>query len=168
MFFKREGLPKFIVTKELGRLARWLRILGFDCVFFNKARQRDIVIESLRQERIILTRETKLSRFSGFGKVHIKSDFVEEQLSQIISSLRLKVDKRALFTRCVECNTPIEKLDKKETLESKVPPYVYKTQDEFMTCPTCQKIYWKGTHFDLANKFLAKAKLKLKVRVEDD
>lgn len=158
MFTRMKGSPKFIVTQELGRLARWLRILGFDSIFFDREKKKDLVIESLREDRIILTRETKLSRFSGVRMVHIESDFVEEQLTQVIKKLRLKVDKKNIFTRCVECNGPIVKT-KKEDLESKVPPYVYKTQEEFIKCPNCNKIYWKGTHFDLANRFLSKVKI---------
>ena len=61
MFFRTKELPRFIVTQELGRLARWLRLLGFDCIFFDRARKKDLVIESLREERVILTRETRLS-----------------------------------------------------------------------------------------------------------
>ncbi|MBL7068783.1 MAG: Mut7-C RNAse domain-containing protein [Candidatus Omnitrophica bacterium] len=149
---------KFITTIELGRLARWLRILGYDCVFFDRAKKKDLVIESLREGRIILTRDSRLSRFSGVRMVHIESDFVEEQLNQAIKSLRLKVDKEKIFTRCVKCNTPIEKAEK-EDLESKVPPYVYKTQEEFMCCPNCGKVYWKGTHWRLANKFMEKIEI---------
>ena len=58
-----------------------------------------------------------------------------------------------MFTRCVECNTPVEKIEKSK-VKPKVPPYVYKVQEEFMECPNCDKIYWKGTHWNLANKFL--------------
>ena len=148
---------KFIATAEVGRLARWLRLLGYDCVFFDRAKKRDIVIESLREERTILTRETRLSRFSRVRMIHLESDLVEEQLTQVIKNLHLKVDKKNMFTRCVECNTPIEKAEK-EKVKSKVPAYVYKAQTEFMRCPNCNKIYWKGTHWNLANKFLGKVK----------
>ncbi|MDB4349627.1 Mut7-C RNAse domain-containing protein, partial [Omnitrophica bacterium] len=138
--------------------ATWLRLLGFDCIFFDRAKKKDLVIESLREDRIILTRDSRLSRFSGVRMVHIESDFVEEQLVQVIRSLRLKVDRSGMFTRCVECNTPIEKAEKVK-VKSKVPPYVYKTQEEFMRCPNCDKVYWKGTHWDLANSFLNKVKI---------
>lgn len=157
MFFGMKDSPKFIVTVELGRLARWLRILGFDCIFFDRAKKKDLVIESLREDRAILTRDSRLSRFSGVRMVHIESDFVEEQLVQVIRSLHLKVDRKKMFTRCVECNTPIIKAEK-EKVKARIPPYVYKTQTEFMRCPNCNKIYWKGTHWNLANRFLDKVK----------
>ena len=148
--------PKCIVTGEVGRLARWLRLLGFDCIFFDRLRKRDIVIESLREDRVILTRETGLSRFSGVRMVHIESDFVKEQLAQVTKSLHLKVGREKMFSRCVECNTVTVKAEK-DKLNAKVPPYVYKTQEEFMRCPNCGKIYWKGTHWNLANKFIARS-----------
>ena len=145
--------PKFITTEELGRLARWMRLLGFDCVFFDRAKKKDLIIESLREGRIILTRDSRLSRFSGVRMVHIESDFVREQLAQVMKILRLKVDRKSMFTRCVECNRPTEEV-KKDKVKEKVPPFVYKVREEFMRCPGCEKIYWKGTHWDLANKFL--------------
>jgi len=152
------GSYKFITTVELGRLARWLRLLGYDCIFFDRSQKKDLVIESLREARIILTRDSRLSRFSGVRIVHIESDFVEEQLNQVIKNLRLKVDKKSIFTRCIKCNTLLEKRDK-EDLRPKIPPYVYKTQKEFMNCPGCGKVYWKGTHWRLANKFMERIKL---------
>ncbi|MEE8359680.1 MAG: Mut7-C RNAse domain-containing protein [Candidatus Omnitrophota bacterium] len=151
------GSPKFIITIELGRLGRWLRLLGFDCIFFERDKKKDLVIESLREDRVILTRDSRLSRFSGVRMVHIESDFVERQLEQVIKNLRLKIDKKGMFTRCVECNATTECIAK-ERVKEKVPPYVYKTQEDFMCCPGCGKIYWKGTHWDLAEKFLAKVK----------
>ena len=85
--------------------------------------------------------------------VHIESDFVEEQLAQVMKSLHLKADRGRMFTRCVECNAQTAGIDKAK-VKAKVPPYVYKVQEEFMRCPACGKIYWRGTHWDLANKFL--------------
>jgi uncharacterized protein with PIN domain len=139
------GLPKFITTIELGRLARWLRLLGFDCIFFDREKKKDLVIESLREDRAILTRDSRLSRFSGVRMVHIDSDFVEEQLEQVIKSLHLKIDKTHMFSRCVECNTVTEPIPK-DKVKSKVPPHVYKTQKDFMHCSGCGKIYLRFPH----------------------
>ncbi|MFH1847777.1 MAG: Mut7-C RNAse domain-containing protein [Candidatus Omnitrophota bacterium] len=145
--------PKFITTVELGRLAKWMRVLGYDCTFFDRQKKKDIVIESLRENRVILTRDTRLSRFSGVRMVRIESAFVKEQLVQAHRVMHLKVDRKKMFTRCVACNT-VTREAKKEDLKEKLPPYVYKTQNGFMSCPGCGKAYWKGTHWRLANKFL--------------
>lgn len=153
MFWKKEKEPNFIATFELGRLARWLRVLGYDCAYFREGRKKDLVIKSLREGRAILTREGKLSRYSGIRLIRIKNDFVEDQVRQVLRQMRLKVDRDKIFTRCALCNHIIESI-KKEDVERRVPPHVFKTQNIFFRCPGCDKIYWKGTHWKLANNFL--------------
>jgi uncharacterized protein with PIN domain len=145
---------KFILTKELGRLARWLRILGYDTVYQERDDKPRLVILSLRDERIILTRDAKMSRFTGIRMVRIDDDAVEKQLEQVVRELGLAIDKERTFLRCVDCNDMLVDVAK-EKVEKKVPPYVYTTQDEFKTCPACQKVFWRGTHGELVKKFLA-------------
>lgn len=144
---------KFIVTHELGRLAKWLRILGFDTAY--EEDKSKLVIRSLREGRAILTRDTKMSRFTGVRIVRIKSDFVEEALSQTINELGLKLNAEAIFKICVLCNKTLEKAMPEE-VEGKVPAYVFKTQKVFLRCPRCGKIYWQGTHWDMVSNFLKK------------
>jgi uncharacterized protein with PIN domain len=144
---------KFIITDELGKLARWLRILGFDTQI-EKDRSK-LVIKSLRDKRIILTRDSKMSRFTGTRMVHIKSDFVEEQLTQLASELGFDIDKERLFSLCVICNKNLE-CAAKASVKNKVPAYVYGIQKSFMKCPECGRIYWQGTHWALVNEFLNK------------
>jgi len=146
---------RFILTGELGRLCKWLRILGYDTVL--EKDNRVLVIKSLREERIILTRDTKMSRYTGTRMIKIKSDFVEEQLVQVVNELNLKIDKERLFTICVLCDENLEKVEK-ESVKDEVPPYVYDTQDLFMRCPRCKKVYWQGSHWALVKKFLEKLK----------
>jgi len=153
MFWKKGKLPKFIATVELGRLARWLRLLGYDSVYFREGEKKDLIIKSLRENRVILTRDSGMSRYSGTKMIHIKNDLVEDQIAQVLKQMRLKVDKDNIFTRCVICNSNIEKIEK-EKVKNRVPPYVFKTQESFLICPGCEKIYWKGTHWKLANNFL--------------
>lgn len=147
---------KFIVTDELGRLSTWLRILGFDTSL--EKNKRDLVIKSLREDRVILTRDSKMSRFTGIRMIKIESDFVEEQVAQIIKELNLKIDKNALFTRCVLCNEILEKAEK-ESVEKEVPLYVFQTQKLFMRCPKCKKVYWQGTHWTKVGEFFDKLRL---------
>ena len=146
---------KFIATDELGRLAKWLRILGFDTVL--EKDKRSIVIRSLREGRVILTRDSKMSRFSGVRLAKIESDFVEEQLERLIKELDLKIDADRLFTICVLCDEKLIEV-KKEDVKGRVPDYVFDTQEVFMRCPKCRKIYWQGTHWELVNKFLGKVR----------
>ncbi len=144
---------KFILTDELGRLSRWLRILGYDAVV--EKDKKAVVIKSLRDDRIILTRDSKMSRFSGTRMVKIESDFVEEQLAQVIKELSVEVEKNKLFSLCVICDEPLEYV-KKETVGDKVPKYVHDSQKIFMKCPKCGKIYWQGSHWELIREFLDK------------
>ena len=152
MFWKKGNSPKFIATFELGRLSRWLRLIGFDCVYFKKREKRELVIKSLRENRVILTRETGMSRYSGTRMIHIENDLVENQLIQVLKKMRLEPDPAKIFTICTICNRPIQDV-KKNDVEKLVPPYVYKTQENFKKCFHCNKIYWKGTHWKLATDF---------------
>ena len=144
---------KFILTGELGRLARWLRILGFDAEL--EVKRPDLVLKSLREERVILTRDSKMSRFSGVRMLKIESDYVEEQLKQVVGSLGLKIERDNLFKVCVLCNNVLDRV-KKEAVEKCVPPHVFQTQSLFLKCPKCNRIYWQGSHWALVNKFLDK------------
>jgi len=144
---------KFIASPELGRLAKWLRILGFDTVVEND--KAHLVIRSLREDRVILTRDSKMSRFTGTRMVRIGSDFVEEQLGTLIKELGLEMDRSALFKICIICDEPLEEIDH-SAAEGKVPGYVLETQEVFMRCPACGKIYWQGSHWELVNRFLDK------------
>ena len=146
---------KFIATKELGRLAKWLRIIGFDTHYFPETERRELVIKSLRENRIILTRDSRMSVYSGVRMLHIKSDFVEDQVKQVVRELEIQLNRKRFFTLCVLCNTPLENV-KKEDIQSRVPPYVYETQESFMKCPFCDKVYWQGTHWTNVAQFVDK------------
>ena len=101
---------KFILTKELGRLAKWLRILGYDSKFYRDDNLSTLVIMALREERIILTRNSRISRFPGPRLVIINSDFVDKQLRQILRQLKLKPKSQDMFSRCVICNIELEEI----------------------------------------------------------
>lgn len=145
---------KFIVSGELGRLAKWLRILGYDASYFDSIRRGELIIQSLREGRMILTRDSRLKDHRGLKIVHIKSDLVKDQLKQTIDELELRVREQDLFTRCVICNRPLEDIDKKD-VGQKVPPYVFRTQEHFRECTICGRIYWAGTHWNNVKKFIA-------------
>ncbi|MDP3143345.1 MAG: Mut7-C RNAse domain-containing protein [Candidatus Omnitrophota bacterium] len=139
-------MEKFILTRELGRLVKWLRILGFDTVYFTAKNISSLVITALREDRIILTRNLRLNPAVGTKMLKVKDDFVVKQLKQIIQDVDLKLAEKQLFTRCIICNSELKSIAK-EKVENKVPEYVFKTQEEFSWCPACDKIYWSGTHW---------------------
>jgi len=137
---------KFLLTKELGRLAKWLRILGFDTVYFKQEKASSLIIEALRDGRIILTRNHHLPQSAGIKIITIEAEKIKEQITEALEVLRIKPDSSMMFSRCIICNEELEDIDK-EKIKEKVPEYVFKTQEHFITCPKCRRIYWPGTHW---------------------
>ncbi len=142
---------KFVVDFMLGRLCRWLRLLGYDAVYCRE--KENIITTSLRETRIVLTRNQKLSRRKSYRLILLASDSFREQLAQIIGTLNLAVDENKLFSRCVHCNAMV-KPAKKDEVKGKVPPFIYDTHNDFSVCPVCQRIYWKGSHWNLMKRDL--------------
>jgi len=138
---------KFILTPELGRLAKWLRILGFDAAYFPQVNFAFLLVQALRDNRIILTRNSRFvnrARMTRF--VQINSDQPIEQLKQVCKELGIKPNEDTMFSRCIICNTQLREVNKHE-VKDRVPEYVFNTQDDFFICPCCQRLYWQGTHW---------------------
>lgn len=144
---------RFIVTKELGRLARWLRIAGFDTIYFTEDKRATLVLIALRDNRTIVTRSKEKTDYLEKQTVSIDSNKLEEQLKEMVSKLQLKLDEKKMFTRCTLCNELLEDV-KKENIGKDVPEYVYQHQEHFMKCPKCKKIYWHGSHWGHAKEVL--------------
>lgn len=137
---------KFIATKELGKLSKWLRILGYDTEYFTNNNIGSLIIAALKEERIILTRQQKMPQGKGVKVVQIASDFVKKQLQQVMADLGLKPSADLMFRRCILCNEELIEIEK-ERVKDKVPEYVLQSQEDFITCPRCKRIYWQGTHW---------------------
>ncbi|HID95228.1 MAG TPA: hypothetical protein EYP53_04125 [Candidatus Latescibacteria bacterium] len=138
---------RFIVDDMLGRLAKWLRILGYDTCYCRRISDAELLRRAAAEHRIILTRDTRLIEriFSG-NYLLIKSEDLRGQLRQVLGELNLDT-RRYLFSRCLVCNHPILPVEPEE-VRGRVPSYVFQTQTEFSTCPGCERIYWKGTHYE--------------------
>jgi len=146
---------RFIADVMVGKLATYLRMAGFDVIYSNDADDASIVQTAEEEDRIVLTRDTMMLKRKKFTSGIIKSVFISsgklnEQLLQVSSELGMKLESRLAI--CLVCNTPLEEADK-EGLEGKVPPYVYRTQKNFMYCPKCGKYYWRGTHYSYMKKY---------------
>jgi uncharacterized protein len=138
--------PKFIADVMVGKLARWLRVLGVDVAYSNIYEDDEIIRIASAENRIVLTRDTGLAaRRSTVRFVLIESDDYTEQIDQVIREFGLANFK--VFTRCLECNVVLRPVDK-ETVFDRVPPYVYLTQERFALCPSCNRVFWHGTHAD--------------------
>ncbi len=148
---------KFLADKMLGKLAKWLRLLGYDTTYPASDKDMALIIAAQLENRILLTRDTHLIKRKDLGDfLFIKSDQVEEQLLEVIKGLKLTIPFNSnLFSRCLLCNTSTIKIDK-EKVKGQVPPYVFLTQNDFVYCPSCQKYYWKGTHWQRMREKLKK------------
>lgn len=152
--------PKFIVDFMCGRLARWLRILGYDAEFLNDTSRSKILMESLKSQRIILTRDTHLSKKKAYKIILITSDKIRQQVKQVIKELNLKLNPKEFFSICSICNKKVEKVNNKSEIKDLVPKYVYENIDDFYRCPECKRIYWQGSHYYLFLKEVEKNILK--------
>lgn len=140
---------KFIADAMLGKLAKWLRMLGYDTLYYSDIDDDELVRFAIREDRILLTRDRLLCRRR---MVRARCVFVDwgttgEQVRQVMKQLDLKLSRDLLFTRCTVCNGEIAPISKSE-LYGRVPPYVFQTQSEFGFCANCDKIYWRGTHVE--------------------
>jgi len=147
---------KFIVDTNVGRLARWLRMMGYDTLFINPIDDEGLIAIGLKEKRVLLTRDTQimLRRVVTSGRLKvllIQDDDPKDQLRQVVRTLKL--DQERKFTLCLECNEPLVPRSKEE-IQDLVPPYVFKTQSQYVQCPVCHRVYWRGTHWQRMKKEL--------------
>jgi len=151
-----EARTRFIVDANVGKLARWLRMLGYDTVFINNIDDGELVSIALRERRVIVTKDTRiiLRRVVASGRVKavlIEYDDPGDQFRQLARAVKL--DQEHKFTRCLECNQPLEPRGRDE-VEGLVPPYVFETQSQYHQCPACRRIYWRATHWQHMSQVL--------------
>jgi uncharacterized protein with PIN domain len=140
------GAMKFIVDCMLGKLAKWLRILGFDTVYLNKAEDRDLLLLARREKGILLTKDQELLlSAAGLPSLFIESDNWQEQLAQVLDSFRLR-DRAKPHSRCLACNVELKRIPK-ELAKNLVTPFVFERAPSFAVCPSCERVFWPGTHF---------------------
>ncbi|MFH1857536.1 MAG: Mut7-C RNAse domain-containing protein, partial [Candidatus Omnitrophota bacterium] len=140
------------MTPELGRLAKWLRAVGYDAAVFT-GDIPDLLAKATGEHRVILTRRCALRSHRGTPVVWIKDDQLPKQLRAVPRACRIGPFQKNLFTRCLLCNVAVKQIAKAK-MKEKVPPYVYQTQKAFSYCPSCRRIYWAATHWYRASKFL--------------
>ncbi|MEE8417417.1 MAG: Mut7-C RNAse domain-containing protein [candidate division Zixibacteria bacterium] len=138
---------KFICDDNLGKLARYLRILGFDTHFNESIEDIALLRIAASEDRHLITRDHKLSaRIIPHGILILENDEPLNQLSRVIQQLKLKIDSELLFNRCSRCNGLCHTVDKR-TISEKVFPFILKTQETIKQCPACRRFYWKGSHY---------------------
>jgi uncharacterized protein with PIN domain len=136
---------KFLADAALGRLARYLRMLGYDVVYVRDRDGAAVLREALRAGRILLTRRRDLAAREDIRAFLVEDDDVRAQLTAAARRFDLRFTADAM-ARCIECNEPLAAVSKEEVREL-LPPHVQKTQEKFARCPSCGRVYWPGTHY---------------------
>jgi uncharacterized protein len=143
---------RFVVDAMLGRLAKWLRILGYDTYYDPAWDDAQLVRLARAEERVLLTRDTGLARRPGVCVLLLGSEKLEAQLAQLHEDVGLTVG--VPFTRCPVCNAPLEAISRDQAW-GQVPPYIFVTQPEFRLCPSCNRFYWRGSHWERMGELVA-------------
>lgn len=147
---------KFLVDNMLGRLGKWLRILGYDTLYLSEASDNSLVKRAVRDKRILLTRDQELFEKAPKRRcVLIKEIQYLAQLKETVKKLKLKPVSRRFFTICLECNQPVKRVYKAK-IQKRVPEDVYRYRKFFWKCPKCKKIFWKGSHYENTLKKIRK------------
>ena len=150
---------KFAADGMLGKLTRWLRILGYDVKYSNRIDDDELIALSIKEKRILLTRDLQLYRQAtakGIETFYLEGETSEEKLAQLAKrySMNLQIDMKK--SRCPKCNTKVKPISKKQAAHQ-VEPNTLINYSEFWKCPKCGKIYWQGAHWKGIRKTLKKA-----------
>jgi uncharacterized protein with PIN domain len=135
---------RLLADGMLGKLAKWLRLLGYDTVYDN-AEDHELARRARAEGRVLLTRDHGLAGRRGLRTLLIRSEALEEQVREVQDALGPPPD--LALSRCAVCNTALESISSEEAAD-RVPPYVLRTQTDFRRCPGCGRVYWPGTHVD--------------------
>ena len=136
---------RFVADAMLGKLARWLRLLGFDCLYAGDIADADLVRRAVEAGRVILTRDRALPEEWRVADIHVlRAETTFEQLSEVISRFEL-ADSVRLFSRCSECNRELQPAPVADVAD-RVPERVLAGCESFWECPECDRVYWEGSH----------------------
>ena len=129
----------------LGKLAKWLKILGFDAIYFSKIEDSDLLAQAQKEGRILLSRDNALIEKShGIETLFIESEDWNTQVEQVLDEFELWQVVRP-YSRCIECNSELKDLPRSRA-KNLVTPFVYEKAGSFALCPKCSRVFWKGTH----------------------
>jgi uncharacterized protein len=138
--------PRFVLDTHLGRLAAYLRMLGFDTAWRNHCDDAELARVARDERRILLTRDTGLLKRSAVTHgCFVRETDARRQMEEVVRRFHL-ARLAAPFTRCLRCNEPLAAVTKEDALED-LPPRTAQLHDEFRRCPSCRRVYWKGTHY---------------------
>ncbi len=139
---------RFAVDSMLGRLARWLRLSGYDVAYLKRRRDKEILDLAAREDRILLSRDSLLCQRAqkmGVRCLFVESSDVLEQLKQAVEKLGIRLSDTPVYSRCPKCNGEIIKAGEESI--ARVPEMVRERVEEFWECSECGQVYWEGSHW---------------------
>lgn len=146
--------PRFILDTNLGRLAKYLRLMGFDCLYRNDYEDKEVAEIADRQRRIVLTRDRFLLRRKIITHGYfVRSVYPREQVKEVLQRLDL-IRSIAPFTRCSRCNGPLIEVSK-DAIVHRLEPLTKRYYEDFKICSECGQIYWAGSHQDRARQLIS-------------
>ncbi len=155
---------KFIADGMLGKLTRWLRMLGHNVKYSNKLDDSQLITIAKKERRILLTRDLALyqqATAKGVQAFYMEGQTEAEQLAKLAQKFGINLDIDMATSRCPKCNTRVKPLPK-EKVADKVEKTTFSYYNEFWQCPKCGQIYWQGAHWTRIRKTLGTAKESLK------
>jgi len=155
---------KFIADGMLGKLTRWLRILGHNVKYSNRLDDNQLLTIAKKERRILLTRDLELyqqATAKGVNAFYFEGTDEAERLAQLAKRFGIKLEVDMTISRCPKCNTRVKPIEK-EKIADKVEKSTFTYYNEFWQCPKCEQIYWQGAHWTRIRKTLEQAKENLK------
>ncbi|MGO8720713.1 MAG: Mut7-C RNAse domain-containing protein [Acidobacteriaceae bacterium] len=143
---------RFLLDVHVGRLAAYLRMAGFDALYSNQASDPELAAIVSREGRVLLTRDRYLLMRTSVDRGYwVRSTEPKQQLLEVVKRFDLAGSMRP-FTRCLDCNTLLEEASRESVLE-RLPPKIM-DKEVFRVCPSCQRVYWEGSHHERMSKLL--------------
>ncbi|MGD2143065.1 MAG: Mut7-C RNAse domain-containing protein [Anaerolineae bacterium] len=141
--------PRLLADSMLGRLAKWLRLFGYDTAYGNQATDHELARRARAQGRVLLTRDRELAARPGLRTVLVESEQLNDQVQEVQHVLGRPPD--TSLSRCSVCNVVLETVSPDDVVD-RVPPYVLEVHSEFRRCKCCGRVYWPGTHVQAMNE----------------
>lgn len=157
---------RFIVDTMLGDLAKWLRIMGYDVIYYKDYEDHQIIEAASLGGRIILTRDRGLfrkARKASVRAVLIESIDIAERIAEVAKKTGIEIRADPRKSRCPECNGILDKVTDKQKVRERVPPVALSTYSEFYVCAKCGNVYWEGSHWENIRRRIEEARQALRL-----
>ncbi|UCC27572.1 MAG: Mut7-C RNAse domain-containing protein [Candidatus Bathyarchaeota archaeon] len=156
--------PRFLTDGMLGKLTRWLRMLGQDVEYTTAMADETLILEAKKTSRILLTRDIQLFQRAmtrGAEALLIEGMDEAENLADLATRFRFRLQINLKTSRCSKCNTQIRSV-RKDRIIDRIPEKTSTYYNEFWECPNCKQVYWQGAHWKRIEKTLRDARKALK------